>query len=445
MNKIDLNIVSIEIMEVIKMKKIIGLVSICFLLFMGCSKDKSENSVKKEGKKTVIQVAVSGSYEEIDIRKHIGELYMQKNPEVELEWIDLGGERYQKLLTLIGGGNAPDLLYVNEWTVALAERNVLEPLDDYIAQDTDFNIDDFYESLLPQATYEGKIYSIPQEVSPYVIYYNKDMFDRAGVEYPTMDWEVEEFFEKAKQLTDPEKKEFGYQHYIGWQDQWMQWINRAGMHELFTSDLKSTNYGTPEALAGLRVLRRMTVEDKISPNPASISAMGKSFDGLFRNQKVAMFASGLWILPPFDKDPLDFKWDIVKVPKDINRDTKAGILNWAISSNSKLKEESWDVLKFFVSKDGMSEIAASRIAMPSVKTDTDYYIELMREKKSSPENIQVFYEVAPDVNTLDMVSSKREELTSLVDPEISKLEMGVTTPEEAQERIVQIANEFMNE
>src|SRR5690606_28114314 len=111
-----------------------------------CGSDNTTTG-KKDGK-VVIQMAVSGSNAEMKIREDTADAFMKENPDIKIEWDDMGDKRFEKTLTLISGGNSPDILYLNEWVPALAKRDVLMPLDDLMTADSEFNIDDFYEGLI---------------------------------------------------------------------------------------------------------------------------------------------------------------------------------------------------------------------------------------------------------------------------------------------------------
>ena len=72
-----------------------------------------------------IEVAVSGSAQEMEIHQQKFDLYMEEHPNVTIKPVDIGTERFQKLMTLIGSGTAPDIIYINEWCYSLAYRDVL--------------------------------------------------------------------------------------------------------------------------------------------------------------------------------------------------------------------------------------------------------------------------------------------------------------------------------
>lgn len=92
-----------------------------------------------------------------------------------------------------------------------AETPVLT-LDPLLDGDPAFPVDDFYPHLLERFYQEGKLWALPKEVSPRVMYYNKALFDRAGLAYPAPGWTLNDFAEAAARLTEGEgqEKQYGY-------------------------------------------------------------------------------------------------------------------------------------------------------------------------------------------------------------------------------------------
>lgn len=396
-------------------------------------------STGDDGEPVTIQVAVSGSAQEMEIHQQKFDLYTEEHPNVTIEPIDIGAERFQKLMTLVSSGTAPDIIYINEWCYSLAYRNVLLSLDDYIANDADFDLSQYPDSLLTPLRYEDKLYALPQEVSPFVIYYNKDMFKAAGVELPTDDWTIDDFYAAAKALTDPEKKVYGYRHPGAWADQVLGWFSRAGVeYDISGTEVKGLD--TPEALEALQFLYDLVVVDQLSPNPAALTAMGKGADAMFRNQTVAMESAGLWQLPTYKADPLPFEWDVVRMPMDKNQKTKAGILNWGISSTSKNPDAAWDLLKFLVGPEGMRIVAESNMALPGSTDEAANQIVL---DSKYPENVQAFVDSVPDVDMTDQLSIYRTEVNTKLQEVVDKMLIGESTPEETQQALITEINAIL--
>ena len=383
-----------------------------------------------------IEVAVSGSAQEMEIHQQKFDLYMEEHPNVTIKPVDIGTERFQKLMTLIGSGTAPDIIYINEWCYSLAYRDVLLPLDSYIEADTEFDLADYPESLLVPLRSEDQLYALPQEVSPYVIYYNKDMFEAAGLELPTDDWTMDDFYAAAKALTNPDKNVYGYRHPGAWADQILNWFSLSGV-EFDTSGTEVTGLDTPEALSALEFLYNLVVVDKLSPNPAALTAMGKSADAMFRNQSVAMEASGLWTLPTYKADPLSFEWDVVRMPRGETQKVKAGILNWGISADTKNPDAAWDLLKFLAGPEGMRIVAESNMALPA-STDEDANQIVL--DTHFPENVKAFVDSVPDVDMTDQLSIYRTEVNTKLQELVDKMLIGESTPEETQQALIKEIN-----
>jgi len=388
----------------------------------------------------VIQVATSGSHQEMQLRYDTGALFMEENEDVVIEWIDIGGDRIQVTMTLIAGGEAPDILYINEQVIAFATLGSLLPLNDLIDNDPNFDHTTFYQGLMDANTWQGNIYAFPQEVSPFVMYFNIDMFEERGVPLPHDNWTRDEFYAAALALTNPDEMIFGYQHFSGWADQHLGWFLRAGVTNSFRNNYTEIAFDGPETLDALRFIHRMTAIDKVSPDPAEAQAMGLGFGPMFRNQMVAMTSAGLWMLPQYLAEPLDFNWDVVRMPMDRNQYTKAGVLNWAIYNNSSNVDEAWRFLTYLVGPVGMRIVAESHMALPA---NTDEEANRIIRESGFPPNIQAFIDSAPLVNLNTTMSPHRLELMNELNAQMDLLMLDQQTPEETQEAIVQRLNAIL--
>ncbi|GAB2564998.1 ABC transporter substrate-binding protein [Gracilibacillus alcaliphilus] len=422
------------------MKKLsIFLLLVLAVLIAGCSNsDSSEGSDSDGDGQVTIQMAISGSNAEQAIRKATADAFMEENPDIKIEWVDLGDRRYEKTLTLISGGNAPDILYLNEWVPALASRNALLPLDDLIESDESFSLDLFYDGLINGNIYEDQLYALPQEVSPFVVYYNKELFDQTGVDYPTDDWTQEEFYQIAEQLTDAGKNQYGYLHENGYNPT-LGWVFRNG-GELFNDQRASglDSAGTLEALEFINDI----VQNKLSPNPAQLEATGQGADAQFRNQQVAMISAGMWLLPPFKEEALPFEWDVVKMPVAANQTVGAGILNWGISNQTEHPEEAWEVLKYFVGHEGMMKVAESNMALPASEDEEANQVIL---DSGFPENVAAFVDSADSVVMDGYTSPFTSEIDEMFKQEVEKMLLGKEDPQTTQEQLHSKLNEIINQ
>src|SRR5699024_11814680 len=96
-----------------------------------------------------------------------------------------------------------------------------------------------------------------------VMYYNKDLFDEAGIEYPTAEWDWDTFLEAAKALTDPSKNQFGYGG-VGWWPQWFSLVAQNGGHVL-DPETGAPNVNSPEAARGLPLAYDPSLTPEVAP------------------------------------------------------------------------------------------------------------------------------------------------------------------------------------
>ena len=147
------------------------------------------------------------------------EAFEAAHPGVTVEMVDLGSSDYQTVLAteLTGSGSDFDVVCIKDVPgyATLVNKGVLEPLNDRIKAD---GIDlSMYGGITDQVTVDGNLYELPFRSDFWVLFYNKDVFDAAGVEYPSNDMTFEQYDELARKLTvtDPGQEVYGA-HYHTW-------------------------------------------------------------------------------------------------------------------------------------------------------------------------------------------------------------------------------------
>jgi ABC-type glycerol-3-phosphate transport system substrate-binding protein len=125
------------------------------------------------------------------------------------------------LLTEIAAGQAPDVMFMGELNCdKLIAGNAFLALDTFLDKDTELKKSDFYPLVIERFTSKGKLYLLPRDIAPIAcIYYNKSLFDKAGLEYPKNDWNWKDFENKAVKLTkrlgDGRAEQLGYGEFSG--------------------------------------------------------------------------------------------------------------------------------------------------------------------------------------------------------------------------------------
>jgi len=387
-----------------------------------------------------IAMAVSGSNQELAIRQEEANAFTKVHPDIKITFVNLGPNRLQKTLTLIAGGNPPDIFYINDWTKPLAMKGALMPLDTFIKNDRSFHLNQYYPNLVHALVSNGKLYGLPQEVSPVAIYYNADLFRKAGLALPTDNWTQATFMADAKKLSDASKKRYGF-YMSDWYAFWGGFVARNG-GTVYRDNGTRSGFNSAGALTGLTVMRQMVVDDHSSPSPAAEQALGQGDDALFRNQQVAMIDEGMWYLPEFKQQPLSFKWDVVRVPKAQNQITEAGILNWSISAQTQHAQQAWEVLKFFTGPQGAKIVAKYQFALPAITNETA--LDIVRASHYPP-NVQAFITSAPLVTTQEQDSPKSNEVDTAIQTQVDLMLEGRQSAKSTQTQIVDAMNKILGQ
>jgi multiple sugar transport system substrate-binding protein len=223
--------------------------------------------------------------------------------------------------TQLAGGTAADLYWVGNEDLALAAEGVFLPLTDCLADQpagSAGDVNDYYPAIISTATQDGVVYGLPWIAQPVVLFYNKALFDAAGLDYPEAGWTWDEFYEDAKALTkdtdgDGKIDQWGFTA-NGWPPPQM-FIWQAG-GQVISEDLQTAPIDSPEALEGIDFYLKLAYNPEVSPSSDVIKEQG--FDAMYRAGKVAMFMGGA-------ADGLDFEVEnsaVVSVP--VNPKTKDG-------------------------------------------------------------------------------------------------------------------------
>jgi multiple sugar transport system substrate-binding protein len=190
-----------------------------------------------------------------------------------------------------------------------AARGAHRPLDDLIAADPDFQLDDFYPAIRKISTFNGQTYAIGFDVAPTVLYYNKTLLAKAGIPQPSktepMSWET--FRGIAKELTRP-PDQYGFTCAPAIDDL-VSWIYCAGGN-VMSDDGSVSTLNKPEALEAIQFVIDLFVKDKVTP-PISNLVTESSLSN-FMEGNVAFMQNGPWQVVNVRKAKFD--WDVIPFP-----------------------------------------------------------------------------------------------------------------------------------
>jgi len=348
--------------------------------------------------------------------------FEKENPELEVKYTTAPFDSYfTKLQTNLAAGQAPDVFELNyENFVTFASRGTLLAIDSFLRQDTSLK-DTFYPAALNAFRQNNSQYGLPITFSTVVLFYNKDLFDKAGVTYPNASWTWKDVLSAAQKINNPAQRVWGvYQPVQFWE---FYKVARQAGGGLQVSP--SVQIDTPANREALRYLVDK-VRLKLMPSDAEMS--GVSNEDMFLNGQLGMLYSGIWMFDKFSQ--AKFKWDIAVEPGGIRKATHFFSNAAVISRSTKNAEAAFKWIKFLAASpitvktriERSWELPALSLAQRAL---LDAYL-----KKPLPANREAVFDSLQYAITPPVVENQAQ-LQDIINQELEAARLGSKTPEQA--------------
>jgi multiple sugar transport system substrate-binding protein len=297
---------------------------------------------------------------------------------------------YQRLQTQFAADMTPDIArIIAEEFPALVQKGAILSIQKFINRDkAELDFKDYAPALVNAFKYKGQYYAIPTDWNSTVIFYNKDLFDKAGVAYPKDGWTWADFLAAAKKLTvdkngDGKIDQYGFvvtdRLFL-----LMPWIYGAG-GQLLANDMRSTLINSRAAKQGIQFFVDLATKHKVAlhlagANPANL------YSG-FVNGQVAM--------APFQRAGMvnlkgKVNFDVTHYPKGPQKvGSVFGIGSYAIMKKAKHPEEAWKFLKWITSKETQMKVASIGSSVPTRRS-----VANSKEFSEYPDHANVFFDDA---------------------------------------------------
>ena len=292
---------------------------------------------------------------------------------------------WTKLQTAAASGSAPDVFWMSTTRIGLyAGQGQLLPL----SNQPGFDNSKFPKALNDIYTADGKQYGMPKDYDTVGLWYNKKLFDAAGVKYPDKTWTWQNVIDAAQKLTDPARGVWGIASPSWTQENVYNAIYQAG-GTVISADHRKSGYADPNTIAGMRYALDFVTRYKTSPTAQQMTDTDPS--QLFASGKVAMFADG-------DYDTLTYKnapgLDADVAPLPAGPQGRATVINGlanVIYAKTKHASAAWEFVKFLGGQQANEIQAATGTVIPAYAGLTDLWV------KSTPQfHLQSFIDELPD-------------------------------------------------
>ena len=293
--------------------------------------------------------------------------FNREHPDISIKAISMGNYQAlsQKLMASIQAGNQPDIAQVFEsWTANLVQGDVLVALDDFIQGEGEEFLDDFFPVFINSNMLDGQIWSFPFNKSVRVMYYNKDIFYRNGLDYnaPPKTWD--EFLEMCKLFTidrsgDGRIDQWGTTFHT---DMWRfeNLLVQAGGH-LMNEENTIPLFNSPEGIEALNFFDRLLNVDK-----SAYTSAGHDGQNHFLAESVA-FVEGSSVSYIYMRNAqIYFNLGIAAVPsfrteRNIISGTNIAIFD---KGNDEKARAAWEFIKWFTEPKQTAKFSALTYYMP---------------------------------------------------------------------------------
>jgi multiple sugar transport system substrate-binding protein len=245
----------------------------------------------------------------------------------------------QKLSAGFAGNSYPDVSYAfGSWASELGASGRTLDITDKV-KDPAVKWDEFPAPGRATATPQGRTIGFPAIVDNLVLLYNKTVFDKAGVAYPTNDWTWDQFRTAAKQLTDPATQTYGAAYSVSGSEDttWHLWpLLWQNGGDVLTPDGKKAAFNSEAGVQALSYLRSLAVEDK----SLYLDQTDEKYGPLFAANRIGMIISGPWQL--YDLKNAKTKYGVTFLPGTNGRhDTIAGPDLWVLFDHKDANRAHW--------------------------------------------------------------------------------------------------------
>lgn len=325
-------------------------------------------TVLAEGKDVTISYACWDS-NQADLLRKVADDFEAENPGIKIDIQVSGWDDYWTGLEAAAtGGSLPDTFWMHSNNIYYyAANDQLLDLTSYIEGSTDVDLAKFPEGLCQIYALDDKQYAIPKDYDTIALWYNKTLFDEAGMDYPDETWTWDTLKEAAKKLTKDDGSQYGMCAGLHNQEGYYNFVYQNG-GEIVTADNKS-GYAEEAAIGGIQEYFSYVAEG-LSPEIYDDKARAEAI----QNGQCAMGLFGSWNLSGFAaNDFMKENFDCAVLPTS-NEGGKSSIFNGlgnAIAATTEHPDEAWKWVEYLSSEAGQKKQAELGVAISAYEGTAD--------------------------------------------------------------------------
>ncbi len=370
------------------MKKIIGFMVLALVLLSVTSCAKEEKTASSGS----LTVAIWDSNQEPGLRQIMDDFTAETGIEVVIQvtpW-----EQYWTMLEAgATGGSLPDVFWMHSNEFAkYAEYDMLLDITSNIDSSSLVEMDKFPQDIVNLYAWEGKQLAVPKDIDTIALWYNKTMFDEAGIAYPDESWTWDTFYDAAVALTKDDESQYGFSLKTS-NDQagWNNPVYTMG-GEVINDAKTESGFNNPNTIKALDFMGR--VAQNAMPPYEVVSENNE--EALFSSGKVAMVTMGSWMLAYLcNNDYVIEHGDIAVLPKDATTGRRVSIYNglgWAASANTARPDEAWALIEYMGSREAQQKQSDLGIVISAYEGTTNNWVNAYPDF-----NLQAYLDMMDDI------------------------------------------------
>ena len=336
-----------------------------------------------------IRIAAWGDVTDKQVYEAIVADFMKAEPGIKPTVEQYPGGYYEKIQANFAANTPADLIYFQGWSwQPFADKDVLAPLDDYIQQDQakGFWVDN--ENYIANTMWQGKTYMSVADTGSVVMFYSKELFDKAGVPYPVDGWSYADFQSAVEKTTFKEGdiQYYGYAQAGGWNGTYLRSLHWMRMNGSLEWDQivepKEARWLQDDIINALQYTVVDTIARGLCPSPATIQGGGVTI----ATGRVALTMEGPWFLAQMQGDKPTREggvpFDVVEPPlgatgKD---ETIAEVHGQVLAKASKNPDAAWKLMKYIMTDEGQKRIAEGGRMCGTPDNIEKYWVPIAQEK-----------------------------------------------------------------
>lgn len=279
--------------------------------------------------------------------ENIAKAFTKENPNITVTVEVTPWDQYwTKLQASATGGTMPDVFWMHpEKIYDYVDGSMLMDMTDRI-KSSELDLANYPEFINGDFNVNDKQYGIPKDYSTVGLWYNKDIFDAAGIAYPDDTWTWDTWMDTAAKLTNKDKGIYGMLAPCNGQNYYYNLIWQNGS-DIISQDEKDSLYDDPKTIAAIQYATSF-IEKGYSPTTSDFA--NTTADQYFESGKAAMITAGSWMTGEYlAVDGLNC--DVAPMPKGTQRGSICGGMGYSIAANTKHPEESWKFMEFLAGEE----------------------------------------------------------------------------------------------